>query len=284
MNQKGTMVPQPSIAELENKAKRVRREVLEMCVRGGEGRVASAFSCIEILVALFQGGILRFDIENLQWEERDRFIMSKSPGAVGLYPILSDLGFFPAVELEKYCQDCSLLGPYGGNVPGDIPGVEAVWGSLGHGLGVGAGLALAARMDKKKYLTVVMLGDGECYEGAIWEAAMFAGHHELNNLMAIVDRNGICTIDFTENCLRLDPFESKWQAFGWDVTTIDGHSFDEIFAAFKDFRTRKSVRPLIIIANTIKGKGISLLENNPMGHVITPTAEQLDKAREELNR
>ena len=284
MNQKEGLIPQTRIAELEKKAKRVRQEVLEMCVRAGEGRVASAFSCTEILVALFYGDILNFDVNNLQWEGRDRFIMSKSPGAVGLYPILSDLGFFPSSELERFCQDGSLLGPYGGNVPGDIPGVEAVWGSLGHGLGVGSGLALAARMDKKEYMTVVLLGDGECYEGAIWEAAMFAGHHELNNLVAIVDRNGICTIDFTENCLRLDPFESKWQAFGWDVITINGHSFNEIFSAFEGVRTRKSDRPLVIIANTVKGKGISLLENNPMGHVIIPNEEQLQKAREELRR
>ncbi len=277
-------MPRYSNAKLQEKAKRVRQEVLEMCARAGEGRIASAFSCTELLVALFYGGILRFDVKDLAWEGRDRFIMSKSPGAVGLYPILSDLHFFPEAELEKYCQDCSLLGPYGGNVPGDIPGIEAVWGSLGHGLGVGAGLALAAKMDGKEYLTVVMLGDGECYEGAIWEAAMFAGHWKLDNLIAVVDRNGICTIDFTENCLRLDPFEDKWQAFGWDVITIDGHSFNEIFAAFEGFRNRKSPRPLVIIANTVKGKGISLLEDNPMGHVIIPSAEQLEKAREELCR
>ena len=250
-----------------------------LTIRGGEGRVASAFSCTEILVALFYGGILRFDPKNLQWEDRDRFIMSKSPGTVGLYPILSDLGFFPSQEIEKFCQPGG-LGPYGDN----IPGVEAVWGSLGHGLGVGAGLALAGKMDKKKYMTAVLLGDGECYEGSIWEAAMFAGHHQLNNLVGIIDRNQICTIDFTENCLKLEPLENKWRAFGWDVTNIDGHSFKEIFSTFKGFHTRKSTRPLMIIANTIKGKGISLLENNPMGHVIIPSGEQLEKAREELRR
>lgn len=174
------------------------------------------------------------------------------------------------------------MGPYG---DGDgVPGIEAVWGSLGHGLGTGAGLALAGKLDKKKYMTAVLLGDGECYEGSVWEAAMFAGHHELNNLVGIIDRNGICTIDFTENCLRLNPLESKWQAFGWDTMTIDGHSFQEIFAAFKNFRNRKSTRPLMIIANTIKGKGISLLENNPMGHVIIPSGNELEKARMELRK
>lgn len=278
------------ITELEKKARRVRQEVLEMCARAGEGRVASAFSCTEILVALFHGGILRFDPKNTQWDGRDRFIMSKSPGTVGLYPILSDLGFFPSIELEKFCQSDGILGPYGSSAQSDnIPGIEAVWGSLGHGLGVGAGLALAAKMDNKEYMTVVLLGDGECYEGSVWEAAMFAGHHQLNNLVGIIDRNGICTIDFTENCLRLNPLESKWQAFGWDTVTIDGHSFGEIFAACKDFRSRKSLwtpepKPLMIIANTIKGKGVSLLENNPMGHVIIPSGEQLQQAREDLRK
>lgn len=270
--------------KLQKKARWVRREVLEMCARAGEGRVASALSCTEILVALFMGGILRFDPKKPRWEERDRFVLSKSPGAVGLYPILSDLGFFDSIELEKYCQLGSLLGPYGGNVPGDIPGIEAVWGSLGHGLGVGAGLAMAGKMDNKQYMTVVLLGDGECYEGAIWEAALFTGHHQLDNLIGIIDRNMICTIDFTENCLRLDPLESKFQAFGWETVTIDGHSFDEIFAAFKDFHTRKTGKPLMVIANTVKGKGISQLENNPMGHVIIPVGEQLEKAREELGK
>ena len=268
------------INELKKKAKRTRQEILEMCVRGGEGRIASAFSCTEILIALFYGNILRTDPHNLQWEDRDRFIMSKSPGTVALYPILSDLGFFPGSELEKFCQPGGRLGPYGD----DIPGIEAVWGSLGHGLGIGAGLALAGKVDQKKYMTVVLLGDGECYEGSIWEAAMFAGHHQLNNLVGIIDRNRICTIDFTENCLRLEPLESKWREFGWETFTIDGHSFGEIFNAFKDFHNRKSTRPLMIIANTVKGKGISLLENNPMGHVIIPNGEQIQKAREELRR
>jgi transketolase len=266
------------IAELQKKAKWVRREILEMCIRAGEGRIASSLSCTEVLVALFMGGILRFDPKNLDWDGRDRFVMSKSPGAAGLYPILNDVGFFPYSELIKFCQADGVLGPYGDNTPG----IEAGWGSLGHGLGVGAGLALAGKMDKKEYMTVVMIGDGESYEGAIWEAAMFAGHHELNNLVAITDRNGICTIDFTENCLRLEPLESKWQDFGWDVVSIDGHSFEEIFDVFKDFHTRKSKKPLMVIANTVKGKGISLLENNPMGHVIIPGGEQLAKAREEL--
>jgi transketolase len=129
-----------------------------------------------------------------------------------------------------------------------------------------------------------MLGDGECYEGSIWEGAMFAGHHNLDNLVTIVDRNQICTIDFTENCVRLEPFQEKWRDFGWEAVTIDGHSFEEILSVLEGCHERNTGKPLVIIANTIKGKGMSLLENNPMGHVIIPTGEQIEKARRELSQ
>ena len=195
-----------------------------------------------------------------------------------MYPILADLGFFLKDELDKFCQPGGMLGPYGDIVPG----VEVLWGSVGHGMGVAAGLALAAKIDRKLYMTVVMLGDGECYEGATWEGAMFAGHHELNNLVAVVDRNWLCTIDFTEDCLRLNPLDDKFKAFGWEVVIIDGHSFDEIFAAFKNFRSRIRNKPLMIIANTIKAKGISSLEYNPLAHVLIPSGKELEKAREDL--
>ena len=142
----------------------------------------------------------------------------------------------------------------------------------------------AARMDKKLYMTVVLISDGECYEGSVWEGAMFAGHHELNKLVAIIDRNRLCTLDFTENCLRLDPMDDKWKAFGWEVVSIDGHSFEEIFGVFDNFRSRKSTKPLMIIANTTKGKGVSFMENNPMAHTLIPSGEQLQKAKEELRK
>ena len=264
--------------KLAEKALRVRQQVLEMCCRASEGRISSSLSWTEIAVALFYGRIMKFDPAIPSWEERDRFVLSKGWGILCLYPVLADLGFFPQDELDNYCTPGSLLGAYGDNVPG----IEIVWASIGHGLGVSAGLALAAKMDKKNYMTVVVMGDGECYEGSVWESAMFAGHHELNNLVAIVDRNWLCTIDFTENCLRLNPLDEKFKAFGWDVVTIDGHSFDEIFKAFRNFRSRRSHKPLMIIANTIKGKGISHLEYNPMAHVTIPAGQQLEKAREDL--
>lgn len=273
-----------NIALLKDTARRARQNILEMCFRAGEGRLASALSCTELVVALFHGGILRIDPRQPEDENRDRFIMSKSPGTVGLYPVLADLGFFPKEEIDRFCTIDGMLGPYGGSSLKEIPGLQAVSGSLGHGLGVGAGLALAGKKDGRDYRTVVMLGDGECYEGSIWEAAMFAGHHELDNLVAIIDRNQICTIDFTEHCLRLEPLLDKWRAFGWDAVAIDGHSFEEIFEAYTTYLNRGEKRPFVIIANTIKGKGISALENNPMGHIMIPTEEQIRAAREELRR
>lgn len=268
------------ITELEKKANWVRKELLEMCARAGSGHVTSAFSCTEILVALYYGGILHFNPANPDWEERDRFILSKGHAGVALYPILADLGFFPISELRNFAQAGSFLAVH---AESNAPGIEAVTGSLGHGLGLGAGLALAAKMDRKLYMTVTLLGDGECYEGSIWEAAMFAGHYQLNNLVAIIDRNWLCVTDFTENCLRLDPLDDKWKSFGWDVVTIDGHSFEEIFTALKNFRSRRSSKPLMIIANTVKGKGVSFMEDKLLWHYVVPAGDQLEMARKELN-
>lgn len=265
--------------ELEERAKWLCQEILEMCGRAGTGHVSSAFSCVEIVTALYYGSILRFDPRNPTWEERDRFIISKGHSGIAVYPILADLGFLPKEELEKFAQGGGILGVHASR---NIPGIEATTGSLGHGLGLGVGLAMAARMDRKLHMTVVLLGDGECYEGSVWEAAMFASHHHLNNLVAIVDRNNLCTIDFTENLVRLEPFWEKWVSFGWDAVTIDGHSFEGILAAFKDFRSRRSSNPLVIIANTVKGKGVSFMENVPLWHATTPSGKLLEKAKEEL--
>lgn len=274
-------ISKEEIEYLKKKANQIRKQSLEMCVIGGSGHISSSFSCTEIFVALYYGGILRFDRTNLDWDERDRFIISKGHGAMTLYPILADLGFFSKDELSKFCQGNGILGAHPDN---NIPGIEAVTGSLGHGLGLGIGLALRAKMDRKNYITVVLLGDGECYEGAVWEGAMLAAHHQLNNLIGVIDRNGLSVTDFTERNLKLDPIKDKWCAFGWDVVSIGGHSFKEIFEVFKDFRSRKSNKPLMIIANTVKAKGISFMEHNPLSHTLIPTGKQLEMAREELKR
>jgi len=270
-----------NIHALEEKAVWVRRQILETIASSGRGHIGGAFSCADILVALYYAGILRCDPCHPDWNRRDRFILSKGHSCVALYVILSDLGFFPRSELGSFCQRGSMLG---GHPDRRIPGIEADTGSLGHGLGIGAGLALSARLDQKDYMTVVMLGDGECYEGSVWEAALFAGHHRLNNLVAVVDRNRQCAMDFTEECNQLEPLAGKWQAFGWDVVVINGHSFERICSAFRDFRARVSERPLVILANTIKGKGVSFMEGNIKWHHGVPAGKELEIARRELVR
>lgn len=267
--------------ELAEKARLVRLKVLEMCISTRSGHIASSFSCTELLVALYYGKIIRYDTTNPSWEKRDRFIISKGHGAIALYPILADLGFFSVAELDKFCQSDGILGVHPDN---NIPGIEIVTGSLGHGLGIAGGLALCAKLDGSDYLAVALLGDGECYEGSIWEAAMFASHHHLNNLIGIIDRNGLTVTDYTESALKLEPLQEKWQAFGWETVTIDGHSFDEIFTVFNNARARSSNKPLMIIANTVKGKGLSFMENEQMSHTMVPAGEQAEIAMKQLNR
>lgn len=267
------------IKKLNKKANWVRNQILEMGVRAGSGHVTSGFSCTELLVALYYGGIVRFDAKNPKWEGRDRFILSKAHSGIALYPILADLGFFSVSQLSKFTQKDSFLGIHSES---NVPGIEAVTGSLGHGLGIGAGLALSAKIDKKSHLAIVLLGDGECYEGSVWEAAMFAGHHELNNLIAIIDRNRMGVLDFTESSLCLDPLEDKWRSFGWDVSVINGHSFSEIFLALKNIRKRKSNKPYMVVAKTIKGKGVSFMENKRLWHYRVPTGKEIELASREL--
>lgn len=267
------------IRKLEEKARWVRRQVFEMIVSAGKGHIGGSFSCTDILVALYHGGILRFDVQHQRWGERDRFIFSKGHSAEALFAVLAELGFFAVDELRTYGREGSILG---GHVDNEIPGIEVSTGSLGHGLGIGAGLALAAALDQRDYVTVVLLGDGECYEGSVWEAATFAAHHHLKNLIAIVDRNRQITLDYTENCNRLEPFDEKWKSFGWDAVTVDGHSFEALLSAFKDIRDRASRRPLVIIANTVKGKGVSFMEGNLHWHHNVPKGEQIEIARREL--
>jgi transketolase len=268
-----------NIAALEEKAVWVRRQILETIASSGRGHIGGAFSCTDVLVALYYGGILRHEACNPDWSDRDRFILSKGHSCVALYVILSDLGFFSSCELKSFCRKGSMLG---GHPDKRIPGIEADTGSLGHGLGIGAGLALSARLDQKDFMTVVMLGDGECYEGSVWEAALFAGHYRIGSLVAVVDRNRQCAMDFTEECNKLEPLEDKWRAFGWDVAVIDGHSFEQICSAFRDFRARMSEKPLVVLANTIKGKGVSFMEGNIKWHHGVPAGKELAMARKEL--
>lgn len=266
------------VGDLTKKARWLRQEVLEMCAKAGVGHIASSFSCVEIIVALYYGGILRFDPTNPKWDERDRFLVSKGHGGIAVYSVLADLGFFPKSEIANFCCEDGILGSHPN---ASILGIEITSGSLGHGLGIGAGLAMSAKLDKKSFQTIVLLGDGELHEGSAWEAIMFAGHHRLGNLWAIVDRNMLSATDFTEKYLALEPLSLKWRAFGWDVKLINGHSFEEIIDAFEGIRQRK-YQPCVVICETVKGKGISFMENVPLAHTSVLTGEMLEKAREEL--
>lgn len=266
--------------KLTSRAAWVRRQVFEMIIGAGKGHMGGSLSCTDILVALYQGGGLRFDSSNKDWEGRDRFIFSKGHSAEAIYAVLADVGFFEEEQLSTYGQPGSKLGSH---VDMSIPGIEVSTGSLGHGLGIGAGLALAAKLDSKDHLIVVLLGDGECYEGSVWEAAMFASHHGLNNLVAIVDRNGQITLDRTEDANRLEPFGDKWEAFGWEVRTVDGHSFDSLLDVFQKMRSRVSDLPMVIVAKTVKGKGISYMEGNLNWHHNVPKGELLEQGRKELS-
>jgi len=266
---------------LEKKARWLRKTVLEMAVNAGAGHIAPSFSCIDILTALYYGGILEVNPKNPTWSGRDRFILSKGQAAVALYAVLADLGFFPISELMTFTFQGSRLG---GHTENTIPGVEAFTGSLGHGLSIAAGLALAAKMDRKKYITVALLGDGECHEGSIWEASLFAGHHRLNNLVAIIDHNKLSATDFLKNYLEIKPLKQKWQAFGWDVVVVNGHSFKELINVFNKFKTRLSNKPLAVVATTTKGKGVSFMENQPIWHYRIPVGEELKIALKELNK
>jgi transketolase len=262
-----------------SKAMWLRRKILEMAVRAGAGHVAPAFSCIEILVTLYYKGILTVKPKDAKWSKRDRFILSKGQAAVALYAVLADLGFFPTKELNKFTLPDSFLG---GHAEDRIPGVEAFTGSLGHGLSIGCGIALAAKTDQKKYKTIVLLGDGECHEGSIWEAAMFAGHHQLDNIMVIVDNNGLSATDVIASYLGIEPIEKKWDSFGWETVVVNGHSVDELFHEMMKFKRGEIKKPFAIIAKTIKGKGVSFMENIPIWHYRVPVGKELVRARCEL--
>lgn len=267
-----------NINDLEDKALWLRQELWEMAMRQKKGHIPSSYSCADIVTALYYGGVLNYKQGEPDYADRDRVIVSKGHAAMVLYPVLADLGYFPADELQRFTKPGGLLGMY---ADFRIPGIEGISGSLGHGLGMGAGFALAARQDGHDYRTFVILGDGECYEGSIWESAMFAAHHKLDNLVAIVDRNELCILGRTEDLVALGDLEDKWRSFGWNAITIDGHDFAEIGDAFAKLDNLDG-RPLAIIADTVKGKGVSFMEGRSEWHNRMPSDEQMNAARGEL--
>lgn len=273
----GTKV-QLSLIELKERARLLRRHVVEMISRAGSGHPGGSLSAVEIVTTLFFH-VLRYDPRNPGWPERDRFILSKGHAAPVLYAALAEAGFFPVEELLTLRRLDSRL--QGHTDMTSTPGVEMSAGSLGQGLSFGIGLALAGRLDGRAYRVYVLLGDGECDEGQVWEAAMAAAHFKLENLTAIVDHNKQQIDGWTREVMDLGFFAEKWRSFGWWVTEVDGHSFEELLAAFEEARSVRR-QPSCIIAHTIKGKGVSFMENNPEFHGRAPTPEELEQALREL--
>jgi len=269
-----------NVAQLKNKTAEIKHKCLEMCVNAGIGHVTTAFSCAEIVVCLYYN-IMSFNPKGIDWENHDRFIMSKNHGSVITYPILSDFGLIEEKDLFTFMQNGSTLG---GHSKISIPGVDFSGGSLGIGLGVASGLAYGARLQNKPYHVYTLVGDGESYEGSIWEAAMFAAHNNLTNLTVIVDRNRMACTDFTEHMLELEPYEDKWKGFGWNTITINGHEIEQILNAFKKVESFNNNKPTCIIANTVKGNGIEFMSNNPLMHGVAPKGEKAERAFKELER
>ena len=266
--------------KLREKAKQIRLDILRAIHRAGKGHIGGAYSIVEILVSLYYGKYLKFDAKNTKWEKRDRFLLSKGHAGIALYSVLADLGYFPKEELN-YLNQGGLLGEH---PDPRIPGIEFISGSLGHGLPVASGMALADKMDKNSRKTYVLMGDGECYEGSVWEAAMFASHHELFNLCGIIDRNKLITHGSTESINRLEPFKAKWEAFGWSVFEIDAHNLNELENTWETFSVKEAGKPSIIIANSIKGKGVSFMENKASWHHGGIDDERYDLAFTELTK
>lgn len=262
----------------ETMAANIRRKVIDMTSISGASHVGSGLSIADILAVLY-GQILNVDPDNIENPERDRFILSKGHAAAALYAALSEVGFLSDEEVLTHCGDGSRLM---GHASHHLPGVEFSTGSLGHGLPVGGGMALADKLDKKNRKTVVLLSDGECDEGSNWEAIMFAAHHKLKNLLAIIDYNKIQSLKSTHETLDLEPFTDKWTAFGWAVIEVDGHDHSALQSAFSA-ATDKDGKPQVVICHTTKGKGVSFMENSVLWHYRSPKGEEYDAAIAELN-
>jgi len=248
--------------KLDERSKQLRKSIVYMMEKAGRGHPASALSLVEILRVLYDH-VMNYDSSDPQLAKRDRCILSKGHGCLALYAILADKGFFPKSEMDYFCKKNGILG--GHPERSKIPGVEASTGSLGHGLSIGIGMALNARIDNSNYRTYVITGDGECNEGSIWEAAMCAGKHELDNLTVLIDYNKQQSYSTTAEIQELEPFSKKWESFGFYVKEIDGHDVNALKATLQSLPL-VAKKPVALICHTIKGKGISFMENNLSWH------------------
>ena len=272
------LAPSSSLDEMAATAKKLRRHVITMIGKAGSGHPGGSLSAADIVTVLYFK-ILRHDPANPRWAERDRFILSKGHAAPILYAALAERGYFPGEELAT-------LRTLGSCLQGHCDmtatrGVEMSSGSLGQGLSFGIGIALAGRLDARDYRVYVLLGDGECDEGQVWEAAMASAHFKLDNLVAIVDHNELQIDGWNRDVMNIEPLPEKWKAFGWHTIEVNGHDLSKLIAAFDEAKRVKG-KPTAIIAHTIKGKGVSFMENNVDFHGKSPTPAEMAKALEEL--
>lgn len=251
-----------------------------MTSRGGSSHVGAAFSIADILAVLYGTPVLQHRANEPRWPDRDRFVLSKGHAGAAVYATLAETGYFPIKDLERHYQDGSLLSGHVSHK--GIPGVELSTGSLGHGLGVGVGMAKALKFADSTSKVFVLLSDGECDEGTIWEAALFAQHHQLDNLVAIVDYNKIQSLAPVAETLALEPFRQKWESFSWNVLETDGHDHGQLMKAFSQLP--RNGQPTVVIAHTIKGKGVSFMENTVLWHYRTARDEEFDRALAELEK
>ncbi len=260
-------------------SKKIRIHALKMSKSGKSSHIASALSIADVLAVLY-GDFLNVDPENPRKPDRDRFIMSKGHAASAVYAVLAEKGFIPVDKLKAYYQDGSDLSGHISHK--GIPGVELSTGSLGHGLSVGSGMALEGKLSGKSHRVVVILSDGECDEGSTWEAILFSGHHKLCNLIAVIDYNKYQALSTVSETLNLEPFADKWKNFGWNVCEVCGHKHDEIKEAL-GMAHREKEKPTVIIAHTVKGKGVSFMESNPiLWHYRTAQGDEFIAALKEL--
>jgi transketolase len=268
----------PEHQRLADLARRVRAHTLRMVHRAKASHVGSCFSMTDLLAVLY-GAVLRVDPARPDWDDRDRFVLSKGHGAAAIYATLAECGFFPVAWLDTYCADGSRLA---GHISHHgVPGVEVSSGSLGHGLSLACGMALAGQRDGRTYRVFALLSDGECDEGSVWEAALFAAHHRLDNLVVLVDYNKIQSFGIVKEVLGLEPFAAKWQAFGWAVREIDGHDIGQILDTLRAVPFEVG-RPSVVLAHTVKGKGVSFMEDRLLWHYRSPDGAQLEQALAEL--
>jgi transketolase len=267
-----------SIPQLEQKARQIRAKLVEMSHYGNASHLGSALSCVDILVSLYWTK-LKLDQNTIKDSDRDRVILSKGHAASALYASLAFKNIIPVKLLETYCQTGSKLEEHPG--PGNLPGVEAATGSLGHGLSIGLGMALAGKIKKQMYHVYILLSDGECNEGSVWEAAMFAPAKGLNRVCVMIDFNKWQATDRSCEVMALQSLKEKWQAFGWNAVEIDGHDMDELSQTLSSIPVSPEM-PTAIIANTVKGKGISFMEDDNNWHYRIPDEKEVSQAKEEL--